>query len=107
MKRNLKYMLISIKSILDTSVAECVLLCSIGGIKKNQVSQARSVLDRLLNCAEQNWKKIEHGHQYEETIKLFASYVKMLGGTLLYETIYKNLPTCFPSPTTVNRYLKD
>lgn len=31
----------------------------------------------------------------------------MLGGRLLYETIYQNLPNCFPSPTSVNRYMKE
>lgn len=67
----------------------------------------RSVLDILINAAERNSNKSKRGFRYEEVIKLFAAYVKMLGGTLLYETIYKNLPSCFPSPSSVNKYLKD
>lgn len=69
--------------------------------------QTRSVLNILMKAAKENSNKKKQGYRYEDVIKLFAMYVKMLGGTLLYETIHKNLPTCFPSPSSINNYLRD
>lgn len=54
----------------------------------SEKSASRSVLEILAQAAEQNSQKLKQGHRHEAVIKLFASYIKMLGGTLLYETLY-------------------
>lgn len=52
-------------------------------LKKSPTS--RSVLAKLINAADQNSRILNQGFRYEETIKLFAAYIKMLGESLLYE----------------------
>lgn len=64
------------------------------------------VLNCLIKAAtQQNASKGKTGHRHENSMKDFACYIFMLGGRLLYETIYMNLP--LPSPTSVGRYLHD
>lgn len=58
----------------------------------------------LINSTEKNVNVSNSGSRYCKTLKLFSAYIFMLGGRLLYETLYKNLP--LPSPTSINRYLQ-
>lgn len=76
-------------------------------IENDSELSTKSVLDILMSTAKQNSKKLKGGHRFDDVIKMFTSYIKMLGGTLTYETIYPNLPLVMPSPSSVNRYIKD
>lgn len=55
----------------------------------------------LINSAKNNVSKAKSSRRYDDVIKKFLSYVKLMGGSLLYETLHANLPHCIPSPTTV------
>lgn len=60
-----------------------------------------------MDTAEKNSGRHKSGHRYEETLKLFASYLFVMGGRSVYETIEKNLPGSLPSSATVGRCLRD
>ena len=56
-----------------------------------------------MNCAVKNSNNKKNGSTYDEPIKHFASYLFMLGGRMLYETLYANLP--LPSLSSISRYI--
>lgn len=72
-----------------------------------KLGEKKDLLTLLMNSAKKNVSRAKTAHQYDDTIKMFMSYIKMLGGRLLYETLYANLPHCIPSPSTVNQYIAD
>lgn len=59
------------------------------------------LLTLLLNSAKKT------GYRYDDTIKMFMAYLKMLGGKLFYETLHANLTFCIPSPSGINKYIAD
>lgn len=65
------------------------------------------LLSLLMISAKNNASKAKTAFRCDDTIKKFMSYVKMLGGSLLYTTLHANLPHCIPSPSTVNQYIAD
>lgn len=65
------------------------------------------LLSLLMNSAKNNASRAKTARRYDDTIKMFMSYIRMLGGSLLYETLHANLPHCIPSPSTVNQYIAD
>lgn len=62
------------------------------------------ILQTLVTTTKNNSKRQKNGYQYDDTIKCFASYIKLLEGQLLDETLHSNLNTSLPSPSSVNRY---
>lgn len=64
------------------------------------LSNTDSTLKMLLQGAIKNSSN-------EQTIKMFAAYIRMLGGRLLYETLHANLPLSLPSPSTISLYIAD
>lgn len=62
-----------------------------------------SFLKSLVNTDKNTGKK--KGARYDNTLKLFASYLYIIGGKMLYETLCTNLP--LPSLSTVSRTLDD
>lgn len=71
------------------------------------VHSSSQILQAIINTAEANSNKKKQGHRYDQTIKTFASYIRMLSGPLAYETLYANLSNALPSLSTTNRYIKD
>lgn len=65
------------------------------------------LLNVLVSTAEQNFGRKKQGFRYSDQLKMFAAYLKMLGGKLLYETLHANLPFCLVSPSKVNDYLQE
>lgn len=63
-------------------------------------------LKSLFEAADANYNRHEKGNRYSNTLKLFASYIFVLGGRNTYETLQKNLPNCLPSITTIERSMK-
>lgn len=74
-------------------------------IQQDEVSRSKTheVLEKLLSIADTNLSRKKPGYRFDEDIKRFTAYVRMLAGPLAYETIQKNLPLAFPSLSTVNR----
>lgn len=77
-------------------------------VRKNYDEKNTFLLQILINSAKKNVNMSNRmsnpGSRYNKTLKLFSTYIFMLGGRLLYETLYKNLP--LPSPTSISRYLQ-
>lgn len=69
-------------------------------------SQTHYFLKKLLAAADKNSQRKPGGYRYEEEIKLFAAYLRMLIGPLAYETLHRNLECALPALTSVNRYIR-
>lgn len=63
-------------------------------------------LNRLHSTAEINLKRKKEGFRFDEEMKLFAAYLRMLCGPLAYNTIHRNLEGAVPSLVSTNRYIK-
>lgn len=68
-------------------------------------TQTHYFLNRLLATADQNVCRSEGGYRYDDDIKNFAAYFRMLAGPLAYNTIQRNLVCALPSLSTTNRYI--
>lgn len=73
---------------------------------KNTETKAQFLLNRLLANAVRNANRKKEGHRYDDTDKLFASYLRMLIGPMAYETLYRNLEGALPSLSSANRYIR-
>lgn len=65
-----------------------------------------ATLKMLVDATEQNSKRHKNGYRHSEQMKMFSSYIKMIGGKLLYEFIHANMAMTFPSPSTVDRFIQ-
>lgn len=65
------------------------------------------ILRTLINTANRNVLRVNAGYRHEELMKAFAGYIKMISGTLAYETLHANLPLVWPSSTTASRFIYD
>lgn len=90
---------------LKTCLDNCILENQRLDQNKNCKVAYSSLLDILSKAAVTNSSRLGKGKRYDVTIHLFASYLFMLDGRLLYETLYKKLP--LPSPTSIGRYPKE
>lgn len=63
-------------------------------------------LRKLLAAADKNSKRKKGGYRYEDDIKLFSAYFRMLVGPLAYETLHRNLECALPALPSVNRYIR-
>lgn len=79
----------------------------IEGIQDDSTSANPTILQLLLRSAQQNIDRKSEGYRYHNVIKAFAGYMKLIGGPLAYDTLYANLPLCWPSPSTTNRFITD
>lgn len=70
-------------------------------------SSTHQLLSTFADLADQNVSRTKPGYRFTEDVKLFATYIRILGGPLLYETIHKNLPLAFPSLDTTNRQIRN
>ncbi len=66
-----------------------------------------SMFKVFMESAQRNSKRNKHGYRHDDTTKMFAGYLKMVGGLLAYETLHANFPLSLPSVSTVNRFLTD
>lgn len=65
------------------------------------------LLDQLQSAADRNSSRKPGGYRYDSTIKLFATYLRLIAGRLAYETIQRNLECSLPSLSSVNRYIRN
>lgn len=59
------------------------------------------MLDILVRCAKQQVSRSSNGFRYERCLKLIATYLYLVGGRILYDTLAANLP--FPHISTIFR----
>lgn len=69
-------------------------------------SSTHQLLEKLRNTADQNASRPKPGFRYDIDLKRLATYIRILGGPLLYETIHKNLELALPSLDTTNRFIR-
>lgn len=65
----------------------------------------QGLLNILKKSAMKNSQVRSHGNRFDEPLKLFSLYIFIIGGRLLYETLYHNMNNALPSITTINRNL--
>ena len=65
------------------------------------------MIESLMSAAQRNINRPSSGYRHDDVTKAFAGYMKMIGGTLAYETLHANLPLCWPSRSTTNKFIRD
>lgn len=75
-------------------------------ILANSKSETHDLLGKLLAAADTNLNKPKNGYRFDKNLKSFASYIRMLGGRLLYETIQRNLPLALPTLSSVDKHIQ-
>lgn len=63
-------------------------------------------LNKLNAAANRNAFRDPNGYRYDDDIKQFATYFRMLAGPYAYDTIQKNLQCALPAISTTNRYIR-
>lgn len=69
-------------------------------------SHTHAVLNRLIDLANQNVERKKEGYRFDDEIKAFASYIRLVGGRYTYETLQKNLELCLPSVSSTDRFIR-
>lgn len=59
----------------------------------------------MLLTASKNASRPKGGYRYDDEMKSYASYYRLIAGPLAYQTLQKNLPHVLPSLSSVNRYV--
>lgn len=70
------------------------------------LSRTHNFLAQLKSIADRNVKREKEGYRFEIDVKSFATYIRILGGPLLYKTIQSNLELSLPSLDTTNRFIR-
>lgn len=73
----------------------------------NYDTRTHNVLNLLTSIANRNALRDRSGFRFNEEIKQFSTYVRMLAGPLAYQTIQNNLNLALPSLSATNRYIKE
>lgn len=70
------------------------------------MSRTHQFLKKLNAIADRNILVKKAGYRFNIDIKQIATYMRVLGGALLYETIHRNLELAIPSIDTTNRFIR-
>lgn len=76
------------------------------GILQPPYTRTHYFLNKLLIAANRNASRKSGGYRYDDDVRSFASYFRMLAGPLAYDTIQRNLPCALPALSSTNRYLQ-
>ncbi|KAG4068990.1 hypothetical protein HA402_008461 [Bradysia odoriphaga] len=68
---------------------------------------SNGLLQIFMKSAQRHSERSKHGYRHDNVTKMFAGYIKMIGGLLAYETLHANFPLSLPSVSTVNRFITD
>lgn len=68
------------------------------------VSQTHTLLNKMLQTANQNYLRTKPGYRFGKDTKLFATYIRYLAGPLTYSTLHQNMALAIPSLSTINRF---
>lgn len=71
------------------------------------ISKDNLILSTMIKTANKNVSREKAGYRHDELMKVFAAYIKMISGTLTYETLHANLPLAWPSLSTANKFIHD
>lgn len=59
-------------------------------------------LNKLLSAADRNSVREKNEYRYDDDVKQFSTYFRMLAGPFAYETLQKNLECALPAITSTN-----
>lgn len=76
-------------------------------IDQEYTTKTHTLLKLLKSTADQNARRERCGYRFDDKIKNFSTYVRMLAGPLAYETIQNNLNLALPSLSATNRYISE
>ncbi len=76
-------------------------------LNEQLISKNHVMIESLMSAAQRNINRPSNGYRHDDMTKAFAGYMKMIGGTLAYETLHANLPLCLPSRSTTNKFIND
>lgn len=68
-------------------------------------NESVGLLNILRQTAIKNSQVKLHGNRFEEPLKLFSLYIFIIGGRLMYETLYQNMKDSLPSIKTINKQM--
>lgn len=72
--------------------------------KRGKGMDKSSLLQMILQSLHDNSEaKSKEGYRYQHNLKMISSYLYLIGGKTLYETLSANLP--LPSPATIHRFI--
>lgn len=83
--------------------SNCAQLNILEGQKNCSAVTVSGLLQLLIKTASLNKNEIGRGNKYDASLKKFCSYLFIIGGRLLYETLYLNLNGALPSISTILR----
>lgn len=63
-------------------------------------------LKKLLTIANKNYSRKKPGYRFDEDLKSFATYIRLLAGPLAYSTIHRNFELAIPSLSTTNLFAR-
>lgn len=72
----------------------------------SHVQRAKFFLKKLQSTADINLKREKGGFRFDDEIKMYATYLRMICGPIGYDTIQRNLEGALPSLVSTNRYIK-
>lgn len=72
---------------------------------ESQTSHGDDFFHEMISVAHENFERNKHGFRYTIEMKLYAAYVRMIGGRLMYETFKANCNHAVPSLRSVDRYI--
>lgn len=71
-----------------------------------EYSHSQVLLNRLIDAAKTNSNRSPQGYRYDDVIKQFAVYTRMMAGPLAYQTVQYNLRGAWPSLQSTNRFIQ-
>lgn len=69
-------------------------------------SRTHTNLMRLLATVDRNLPRKKPGYRFDEDLKMWCTYIRILGGPFLYKTVHANFVAAIPSLSAINRVAK-
>lgn len=69
-------------------------------------SHTHELLHKLIEIANKNYSTTKPGYRFDNSVKKWAAYLRMISGPLAYQTLQKNFELCLPSLSATNRYVR-
>lgn len=69
-------------------------------------TRTHKLLKKFSETADKNAIRSKEGYRFDDDIKDFAVYVRILSGVLAYQTLQNNLNLALPSLSATNRYIR-
>lgn len=72
---------------------------------KNTTPITDNLLVKMQEAADKNVSRVKQGYRYNMDYKRFCVYNRIISGRMAFKTIHSNLKGCFPSISSIDRYI--